>query len=304
VSLALRALREADLAALLALQHAFTGAGPRWSEGELRGQLFDAARGHGARVVVAARGEAIAGAAGWVEAAPALYGAPVLAGDDEAAAALVAHLVARARAIGATHLRVSATDADAPKRRALAAAGAAPIFDFVTVVRPIRPGDGALYAGGLRRVPHAELDVAAFTEVSNQTFAGVPNSPPASTDEIRGQLDATLCDRAATAAWSDGERYVGFVHVTRDTDDRGRFATVDAIGVRAELRGRGVAAALLDDVIARVAADCGELRALIASTNTASLALFAARGCVERSRRTVYELRLREPSGERVIIRG
>jgi ribosomal protein S18 acetylase RimI-like enzyme len=284
VSVELRPLREADLPALLALQR---GGSPA----ELRTQLHDAARGHGARVVVAVRGDEIAGVAGWVEAAPALYGAPVLAGDDEAAAALIAHLVARARAIDATHLRVSATDADGPKRHALAAAGAVPVFDFVTVVRPLGPADGALYAGSLRRVPHADLDLAAFTDVSNQTFAGVPSSPPSTEEEIRGQLDAPLCDRTATAAWADGERYVGFVHVTRDADDRGRFATVDAVGVRAEQRGRGVAAALVDDVIARVAAECGELRALIASTNTASLALFAARGCVERSRRTVYEIR-------------
>ena len=287
----LRALREADLPALLALQHRFTGAGPRWSLEELRGQLHDVARGHGARVVVAARGAVIAGAAGWVEAAPALYGAPVLAGDDEAAAALIAHLVARARAIDATHLRISATDADLPKQRALAAAGAEAIFDFVTVVRRVQPGDGAPYAGPYRRVPHAELDLAAFTDVSNDTFAGVPSSPPATEAEIRGQLDAPLCDRAATAAWADGDRYVGFVHVTRDADDRGRFATVEAVGVRAERRGRGLAAALIDDAIARITADCGELRALIASTNTASLALFAARGCVERSRRTVHEIR-------------
>jgi ribosomal protein S18 acetylase RimI-like enzyme len=289
----LRPLREADLPALLALQHAFTGAGPRWSIEELRGQLYDAARDHGRRVVVAARGEAIAGAAGWVEAPPALYGAPVLAGDDEAAAALVAHLVARARAIGAEHVRISVTDADAPKRRAVEAAGAAAIFDFVTVARPIRPGDGARYAGTLRRVPHGELDAARFTALSNDTFAGVPNSPPASVDEVRAQLDGALCDRAATAAWADDEgRYLGFVQVSRDVDDRGRFATIDAVGVRAELRGRRVAAALVDDVIARVAAECGELRALIASTNAASLALFAGRGCAERSRRTVYELRL------------
>lgn len=289
----LRPLREADLPALLGLQHAFTGSGPRWSIEELRGQLTDAVRDHGRRVVVAARGEAIAGAAGWVEAAPMLYGAPVLAADDEAAAALVEHLVARARAIDATHLRVSVTDGDAPKRRALEAAGAAAIFDFVTVSRSLGPGDGVLYSGSLLRVPHTELDVARFADVSNETFAGVPSSAPATPDEIRGQLDAALCDRTATAAWADGDgRYVAFLQVSRDRDDRGRFATVEAVGVRAALRGQRLAAALVDDAIARVATEVGELRALIASTNTASLALFTGRGCVERSRRTVFELLL------------
>jgi len=289
----LRPLREADLPALLALQHGFAGSGPRWSIEELRGQLHDVARDGGRRVVVAARGDDVAGAAGWVEAAPTLFGAPVLAGDDEAAAALVAALVGQARAIDARQLRISVTDADLPKRRALEAVGAAAIFDFVTVVRPVRPGDGARWAGAHRRVDHADLDVARFTDVLNDTFEGVPNAPPASLDEVGGQLAAPLCDRVATAAWADdGGRYVACLQVSRDQDERGRFATIDAVGVRAELRGRGLAGALVDDALARVAAEVVELRALIASTNTASLALFASRGCLERSRRTVYELGL------------
>ena len=63
-----------------------------------------------------------------------------------------------------------------------------------------------------------------------------------------------------------------------------------AIGVRAAARGHGLAAAIVDDVLARVCGDVTEARALIASTNVASLSLFAGRGFRERSRRTVFEL--------------
>ena len=287
----LRPLREADVPALLALQHAFAGAGPRWSIEELRGQLTDAARARGAQVVVAARGDEVVGAAGWVEAPPALYGAPVLAGDDEAAATLIAHLAARARTIAATQLRITVTDADGPKRRAVEAAGGRAIFDFVSVAAAIAPGDGARYAGHYHRVGHGELDPARLADVSNETFAGVPNSPPQSAEDFRHQLDDPRCDREATAAWTDSTgRYVAFVQVSRDRDERGRFVTVDAIGVRAEQRGRHLGAAIIADVIARVAGEVAELRALIASSNAPSLGLFAARGCTETSRRTVYEI--------------
>jgi len=288
----LRALADADVPALRAMQHAQAAPGdPRWSTAELRASLYDLARDHGRRVVVAVRGGAVLGCAGWVDAAPMVFGAPVLASDDAAADALIAHLLDHARALGAT-LRVSATPSEAAKRRALAGAGMTPIFDFVTVARAIRRGDGAPWARVGRRVRWAELDAAAFADVHNATFDGVPNSTPLTAVEMRAQLDEPLVDREATAAWASNDGYLAFVQVERDGDDAtGRFATLAAIGVRAAARAHGLAAAIVDDVLARVSAEVTEARALIASTNAASLALFAGRGFVERCRRTVFETR-------------
>jgi len=286
----LRALTDADVPALRALQHAQAGPrDPRWSTAELRASLFDHARDHGRRVVVAARRGAVAGCAGWVEAPPMCFGAPVVAGDDEAAAALVAHVVGRARELGAT-LRISATPGEEAKRRALLGAGMTPIFDFITVSRPVRRGDGHPWSRAGRRVRWAELDAAAFADVHNDTFAGVPNATPLTADEMRAQLDEALVDRDATAAWASADGYLAFVQVERDADEHGRFGTLAAIGVRAAARGHGLAAAIVDDVLARIAAEVSEARALIASTNAASLALFASRGFTERCRRTVFEL--------------
>ena len=290
---ALRELRPADLPALLALQHAFAGDGPRWSMAELRANLYDAGRDHGRRVVVVERDGEVLGGAGWVEAGPWCYGAPVVAVDDEVARALVAHVLARAYAIGASHIRITATRVDAPKRTALTAAGFEPIFDLVTAVREVRAGEGVLWEAPWARLGHAELDLPRLLDVHNETFQGVPNAPALSPAELRDQLDDSRCDPALTAAWvgPDG-RYLAFVMVSRDHDDRGRFVTDDAIGVREEVRGRGIARAILSDLVARAADEVDEVRALIASTNASALVAHAAAGFAERSRSRVFQLDL------------
>jgi len=286
----LRALREDDVPGLLAIQHAQSGAAPRWSLEELRLQLYDEARDRGRQVVVASRSGEVTGVAAWVEALPWLYGAPVLAADHDAAEPLIGHLIARAREIDARHARISATPDEVAKRDALVAAGFTPVFDFVTVARPVRPGDGAVWSSSRPRVPCEGLDDDRMVDVYNDTFAGVPNSPPTTRERLRAELDSPRIDHGATAAWEEGGRYVAFVQVSRDVEGDTPFVTIDAIGVRDELRGQGVARAILDDVLARVSIAAREARALIASTNTASLALHHGRGFVERSRRTVYEL--------------
>lgn len=275
----LRALAEADLPALLAL----------WDGGtalELRGSLYDAARDFGRRVVVAVRGGAVVGCAGWVEAGPWCYGAPVIAADEAAAAAVLVHLVEQARAAGAARVRVSAAAGEAGKRAALAAAGFVPVFDFIWFARPVRPGDGARREVPWPRVPHARLDPDRFRAVHNLTFEGVANAKALTREEVVDLLDAPLTDRRTTAAWEAGDRYVAFLHTEREDD----IVTIAAIGVDAAVRGQGVAQAILDDLLSR-AADEGvrELRALIASVNAPSLALHTGRGFVETSRRTVFE---------------
>jgi ribosomal protein S18 acetylase RimI-like enzyme len=282
MTVALRGLDAADLPALSSLA-------PCWSEAALRSELYDAARGHGRQVVVAVRGRVISGCAGWVAATPCWFGAPVIALDPTAASALIAHVVERARQHGAERVRVSASDAEPVKREALVAAGFVPRLDMATVVRPASAAAAAPVA--LDRVPWAELDAAAWTASRNDSFVGVDNAPPESVDVIAEQLASPLTARDATAAWRDGldRGYAALVRVERDVDDRGRFGAIAEIAVRPAWRGRGLAGAILDDALARLD-DVVEVRALIASTNLASLALHAGRGFVERARRTVYEV--------------
>jgi len=286
----LRPLDPADLPALLALQHAFTGAGARWSAEFLASELRHPARGGGRNVVVAERDGAVAGGAGWVEAGAQLFGSPIFAGDEEASAALVAHLVARARAIGAASLRCSTTGADAPKQRALAAAGFAPLLDFITLARPVAALDAP--ALPLRHVPCAEYPVPALRELYNETFADVPGAP---------RLDDEMVAHGVATLWADGSGVwldedgaaAGFIIGTRERDGDLEHATVDSVGVRAAWRGRGVGRLAVAHLLrAAVAAGLLEARALIASTNEPSLRLHRALGFAERSRITSWELLL------------
>ncbi len=283
-----RALAQADLPAIHALHLATVGAHPPMSRDELASQLWDVARARGRQVVVAVDRDAVVGCAGWVEAPPWCYGAPVFAATPAAARFLAETLVSRARACGASRARVSVFPGEDVKRAALAAAGFAPAFDFVTVARRRAPGDGARWAGPWRRVPYARLEAAALRDVHDDSFAGVANSAPLELDAVRELLDGPGLDRDATCALADADgRYAAFVVVLRDADADGPFAVIDMIGVRAGARRRGLAAALLDDALARV--DAPAVRALIASTNAASLALHASRGFTEVARRTVVE---------------
>jgi GNAT superfamily N-acetyltransferase len=273
----IRPFEDGDVAAL----HTLAGAG---SIAELRANLTDAGRDFGRRVVIVEESGAVIGGAGWVEAPPNCYGAPVIARDARVAALLVAHVIDRARACGASRLRISAHPHEDGKRVALEGAGFAPQFDFVTVQRR----DPAGRETSMPRIAHAAIDPARFTDAYNDTFAGVPNVEPLSPEEVARLLAHELTHRDATAAYGD---YDGFVHVERDTDEDGPHAIIAAIGVRAAQRRRGLAGAILDDALARMTEPA--CRALIASTNAASLALHASRGFRELRRRTVWELVIR-----------
>jgi ribosomal protein S18 acetylase RimI-like enzyme len=264
----LRDLADTDLAALAAL---FRG-----TPAQLGRDLRD-----GREVVVAARGEEIAGCAATIVAGSDGFGAPVLATDPGTAMTLVGHVVERCAAGGAARIRISAFPDEVDKLAALRAHGFAPVFDFVTVARA--PGGEVAPAPRLQRLGYDRLDPARFAEAYNACFADVPNAPPLSAAQMAHDLAAPTTDRALTCAWGD---YDGLVLAERDRDARGTFVDVTAIGAR--VRRQGLGGAILDDLLARVTG-VDEVRALIATTNAASLALFTARGFVEHARRTVYE---------------
>jgi len=85
----------------------------------------------------------------------------------------------------------------------------------------------------------------------------------------------------------------GYIWVMRDEDGRGPHAVIDAVAVMAGQRRSGLGAIMVEHALS-AAADAGipELRALIASNNTASLALHHAAGFVEVWRRDVWQREL------------
>jgi ribosomal protein S18 acetylase RimI-like enzyme len=286
--IALRPLEPSDLPALLALQHAFSGGGARWTLAHLEAQLRDPGRAGGRNFVVADRGGAVVGGAGWVEAGEQMFGSPVLAADRDAARALVAHLVARARAIGALTLRCSTTPADAPKVGALRAAGFAPILDFITFARAAAPIVGPRLP--LRRVAVTEIPLEELRDLYNETFMGVPNSPILDDEQVAHGIAGSWPD--ASGVWFDEEgAAAGFVIAMRERDGNLEHAVVDSVGVRAAWRKRGVGALAVAHLVSTAAAaGLTEVRALIASTNDASLRLHRGLGFAERSRISCWEL--------------
>ncbi|HWQ09954.1 MAG TPA: GNAT family N-acetyltransferase [Holophaga sp.] len=259
------------------------------SPNALHHELTDLARGRGAQVRIAFDDGRPCGVAGWVTlgigATGTMYGAPVLAGTEAAARALLACLVDVSSRLGARQLRVSCFPDEAPKADALRTLGFSPRLDLIGVARPSAGLPEASVPPFLRPIPIEQVDWDHFAEAFNTVFAEVPNAPPVGAEMRRQDWEAM--DREASGVWLDEEgRYAAWIGVHPDGE-------VDEVGVLADLRGHGIARALYraagESLAARGAA---RLEALLASTNAATLALHAGLGFRECTRRTVFELAL------------
>lgn len=278
----LRPLADLDLPALVAIQHATRGSSAAWSEATLARQLRD----HDRSVIVAER-DGVRGVAAWVVAGRSWFGSPVLAADAGTAAILVDELVARARAAGARSLRIGCTDGEAHKRAALSARGFVARLAFVTLACPAesRPGSAV---GGLRRVAVTDVAAACYRDLHDETFAGLDNAAPLTLAAASALQHAAWPE--ASGVWLDGDEPAAFLQLIRDREPVDHVL-IDAVGVRAPWRRRGIARALVDHVIdAAAGAGAVEVRAIVASTNAPSLALHRAAGLRETSRREMFEL--------------
>jgi ribosomal-protein-alanine N-acetyltransferase len=279
----------AELDALIALHNRVGPGGRQWGRLEAEGLLLDHARGGGSQVAVVEDGGNILGFTGWVALGEGeFYGSPVVASTPEAADAVVRRLLAEATILGARFIRVSAFAEEGAKRAALQAAGFAPVMELVYLARSLEPGDAAVIVPELySQVPAAELDLEELTALMNETFAGVDNSPPVTAEIAADSWDPVHMLVSANQLWSDAEgRYAGFATVHRE-------AHLEAIGVRADLRGQGLGAALMGATLAAsAAAGLTRLESVVASSNPASLGLHRRFEFVERARATSLQLDL------------
>ena len=258
-------------------------------QASLRQDLTDFARGGGTQVVVVMDGDRVGGAAGWVTFGVAaegiLYGGPVLAGSQEAARLLLEHLIGTARELGAQQLRVSLFPREEAKAKAMEELGFLALLDLITVARSSSGLPLAAMPERLVRVPFQAVDWSRFAKASNAVFEGVPNAPPVNAEQLRQEWEAM--DPEASQLWQDeAGNYMAWSGVHPD-------GYVDAIGVEASLRGRGVGVALYHLAAETLAARAvPRLHALVASTNQATLRLHEKLGFREFTRRTVFTLDL------------
>jgi ribosomal protein S18 acetylase RimI-like enzyme len=223
-----------------------------------------------------------------------MYVFPLVADDVEVAARLLAHAIAQATA-GVQTMRVGVRVGEEPKRAAVLAAGFAPSIEFVDLRHDLHPPGPAAAARsrelGLRRVPHGAIERPSAHVLHDRVFAEIANTAPLDPEDFDVLLDGPMAWPDATAVWvDDAGRPHGFVFAQRGEDDHGTFGVVDAIGVDPADRGRGLARAMLEDVLARArGAGLAEVRSLIAGNNDASLALHRAAGFTETGRRQMYD---------------
>lgn len=295
VNVTLRPLTAADLGPLRAMFNAQVAPSPGWAETEVAQHWISAA--HGARGRVAVRGGRIVGGVGMVIAPPWMYVAPLVAADRDVAALLLRHAI-EAAPPGVRTIRAGVRVGEEPKRAAVLAAGFAPSIEFVDLAHDLRSpsssGTAALAPRdlALRRVPHAEIDRPRAHELHDRVFAEIANTAPLDPDDFDALLDGPMVWPDATAVWVDPAGHPhGFVFAQHSTDDHGHFGVVDAIGVSPSLRNRGLARAMLSDLLTRArTSHLDEVRTLVAGNNTGSLALHRAAGFLETGRRQMYDL--------------
>lgn len=287
--LVIRGWSSDDAGAVAALSERYFAPDPAWSVDTARTQLTSDAVAGGAQVLIAERDGRVVGVAGFVRAAPWLYVWPLAADDEEAAGALFDAVIDAGRAPGLTRARVSTRPSEPHKRAAIARRGLERSIDFIELSRAsARPLDAPAVDAAPRR--GAAIDRAAAHELHDRTFTEIPNTAPMSDADFDALLDGPTSWPAPTSAWHDAAgRCVGFVIGVRAPD----HGVVEAIGVDPSWRGRGLGRAMLADLLSIAAATgVAEVRAVIASTNTASLVLHERAGFTERARKELWDLAL------------
>ena len=288
-----RAWRDDDAAAVAALTRRYFAPDPPWDEAAARAQLAADALGAGGHVRVVERGAQVVGAGGYVVAPPWLFLWPVMADDGAAAGALLDALLAAGVRPGVARARVSVRASEPHKLAAVIARRFRHAIDFVGLVRAPAAPSPRPSPPGVERRGGAAIDRAAMHATHDASFAGLANTAPMTAADFDLLLDGPAAWPAATAGWftADGT-CAGFVIGLRHDD----HVVVEAIGVHPAWRRRGLAALMLDHLLAAAATDgAPEVRAIIASDNPGSLGLHAAAGFGERARKAIWELAL--PTG-------
>mgnify|MGYP000975435458 CR=1 FL=1 len=289
MSVDVRRFAAGDEAPLRAIYNRQVAPVPGFSAAEAPTLWTQSAQGDRSRVAV--RGGEVVGAVGTVLAPPWLYIWPLVALDDEAAAALLDVALA-SWTPDVTRARIGIRPGEEPKRRAVIARGFAPSIQFHELAHDLRRGAAAPTASGFVCHTGGAIDREAARALHNLTFAGIDSTAPLDVADFALMLDGPAAWPDATAVWAgpDGA-LAGFVIGLRGEDERGRFGVLEAIGVAPGARRRGLAAAMTEWLLERGrAAGVIEVRSGIVSTNPASLALHRAAGFVETGRKQLYDL--------------
>lgn len=282
----LASLADADLAPLLAIQHATADEAAPWTAEILRRTLDDPARGSGAHVRVARDGEDVVGAIAWVSGGEIFYLSPLIAANAAAARALIEHGLREAGA--ATRIRVTTGARESHVTRVLQELGFTAHSEFLELSRDTREL-AAPDLAPLRWCALADADPARLLALYNATFREVPNTTLLELSDLEWQLRDAFAEASSVIA--DDERLAGYLIAMRHEGGPEPHVEIEAAGVDDAYRRRGLGRAMIARALAATRrAALPELRALVSSLNTGSLELHRASGFDVRYRRYQWQL--------------
>jgi ribosomal protein S18 acetylase RimI-like enzyme len=312
MSWSFRRVRREDAVRLSEIARATVTTAPLWTAAQFEEQLFNVAHGDGEQSWVCCDGDPgrqdrVLGVVGWVRGGESFFASPLCAERVEVAQALLDRVPAEARGSGARWIRCGGGRGSVTVT-ALASRGYAHQFDFVDLALRLEPGESAApaepraasgsWSAGLPAGFVAGPALAAEREplrlLYNRAFEGAPNSLPLSPEMFAEELGSPrFFAPASFAVTAPSGDYAAFVFCVLDQDDAGRYAIIEAVGVDAPCRRRGLAAVLERAAIAACrAAAIPEVRALVATSNVASFELHRALGFTEKHRRQIWQLDL------------
>ncbi len=299
MSWSFRRARREDAAGLAEIAQATVTTSPVWTAAQFEEQLFNLAHGGGEHTWVCVAGRAggderVAGVVGWVKGGEAFFASPLCAESAEVAAALLERVPEEARGAGARWIR-SSGGRGAVTTAALAALGYQHQFDFLDLSLALtgsESGSGSGLPAGFGRIAATEAEREPLRLLYNRTFEGVPNTLPLTPEMFAEELESPrLFAPGSLVATAPDGRYAAFCICLTDRDDAGRYAIIEAVGVDAPWRRRGLAAAVERAALTACRdAAIPEVRALVATANAPSIELHRALGFAEKYRRQVWQL--------------
>ncbi|OFZ45967.1 MAG: hypothetical protein A2381_00210 [Bdellovibrionales bacterium RIFOXYB1_FULL_37_110] len=286
----IRKFKENDLELLMSFKNDNTEK-KLWTLERVKRELMDFGRGYGENVLIEEDNGAISAFAGFVKTTPEkgeFFISPFVLKSSKNCL-LMERLIKIAKENNAKWIRSSVFCEEAEKKKIFCDYQFYNAFEFITLqcdLGEIKLND-VTSSIVLIKIPREKLDPEKFAELNNSAFKNVQNAAIINKQQANDTFNSFYRYGELSQIWSDEfGTYVGFVEVTSD-------GYIEAIATNPKFQKRGVGKFMLSELLKVAKGESfTNIKSIISSENTSSLALHRSLGFREIERREVMQLDL------------